>query len=384
MIKGQLFFELVADAKSQAVKVSSAFGAANRQKLIQSYFEKAPAYEASEVWRHVYALLLWIDRTTGLAHCYESDKCQPGKPWYGRSLAFHSWLAEQLRIEPTEVSECIDLLFKEATTQLLAAAVQDQSAMAARAERQMRPYIGKSFPVPGEDPELAQLLESLLEPYLVRSPTPLVWSGIVQRLREHISTENKRKNLVGEGFEDVLAFTIRNAVAPSLQAVVDPRKPINEIPGFGNRVAGDKDNKVDLVVLIPNSRRTILITAKWSIRADRERQFASEFSQYVASRSDQSPFEYVLVTNEFDPARLVRACEQVVANAPMFRTVVHINPNALAAAYSAPVRSRERYAVSDMKADYIVDSETSMQRVHRYIESGRLVSLSNWIASLNG
>lgn len=383
MSTGQLFSELVANAKSEVVKVSSAFGAANRQKLIQSYFEKAPTYAAGDVWRHVYALLLWIDRTTGLAHCYESDKCQPGKPWYGRSLAFHSWLAEQLQVEPSEVSECIDLLFKEATTQLLAAAVQDQASMAARAEKQMKPYIGKSFPVPGEDPELAQLLESLLEPYLVESPAPLVWSGIVQRLREHISTENKRKNLVGEGFEDVLAFTIRNAVTPSLQAVVDPRKPINEIPGFGNRVAGDKDNKVDLVVLIPNSRRTILITAKWSIRADRERQFASEFSQYVASRSDQSPFEYVLVTNEFDPARLARACEQVVANAPMFRMVVHINPDALAAAYSAPARSREPYAINDMRADYIVENETSMRRVVRYIESGRLVSLSNWIASLN-
>ena len=30
-------------------------------------------------WKHVYRLLLWIDSTTGLAHCYESDKSQPGQ-----------------------------------------------------------------------------------------------------------------------------------------------------------------------------------------------------------------------------------------------------------------------------------------------------------------
>ena len=65
--------------------VARAFGVANRAQLLDRYFGEAAPINAESAWLHVYRLLLWIDRTTGLAHCYESDKCQPGRPWYGRS-----------------------------------------------------------------------------------------------------------------------------------------------------------------------------------------------------------------------------------------------------------------------------------------------------------
>src|SRR4051812_11636599 len=61
--------------------VKGAFGAKNRARLIDLYFaERARTHAPS--FEHVYRLLLWIDQTTGLAHCYESDKSQPGKNWY--------------------------------------------------------------------------------------------------------------------------------------------------------------------------------------------------------------------------------------------------------------------------------------------------------------
>ncbi|MEY2548085.1 MAG: hypothetical protein QOD64_667, partial [Verrucomicrobiota bacterium] len=67
--------------------VDRAFGANNRARLLARYFENAGLISPENAWQHIYRLLLWIDRTTALAHCYESDKAQPGRPWYGRSLA---------------------------------------------------------------------------------------------------------------------------------------------------------------------------------------------------------------------------------------------------------------------------------------------------------
>ena len=61
-------------------------------------------------WKHVYRLLLWIDSTTGLAQCYESDKSQPGRPWYERSLRFHRWVAESLGSTPGDLRSKIDWL----------------------------------------------------------------------------------------------------------------------------------------------------------------------------------------------------------------------------------------------------------------------------------
>ena len=86
-----------------------------------SYTPQGPATPA-EAWRHVYQLLLSIDRTTGLAHCYESDKCQPGRHWYGRSLRFHDWMSQQLDVAADVLAEHIDWLFSRASADLAAAA----------------------------------------------------------------------------------------------------------------------------------------------------------------------------------------------------------------------------------------------------------------------
>lgn len=103
-----------------------------------------------------------------------------------------------------------------------------------------------------------------------------------------------------------------------------------------------------------------LVTAKWSVRADREKQFSAEFGEYVSAESDGKPFEYVFVTNEFDPARLMRACEKLASNARMFSHVVHISTDAL-------------------KATYGPAPEESMRRVIGYIDEGRLISLGQWL-----
>src|SRR5437588_2753668 len=108
--------------------VARAFGAENRTRLLMRYFTDAAEVTTGNAWQHVYRLLLWIDRTTALAHCYESDKAQPGRPWYARSLAFHDWVSRELRVAPGELAEQIDWLFREAVKDLATRAITNRSA----------------------------------------------------------------------------------------------------------------------------------------------------------------------------------------------------------------------------------------------------------------
>lgn len=185
---------------------------------------------------------------------------------------------------------------------------------------------------------------------------------LTRRIRDLIAVENKRKNIVSEGFEDVLAAVIRRADTRTILEV-QPRKLLPDIAGFANTRYGDKRNKVDLSVIRSTDQRRMLVTAKWSIRADREKQFPAEFTSYVNAESSNRTFDYVLLTNEFDPARLARACEMNAANNLMITTVVHISPPAIRAVYGD-------------------QPEPTMQKVLRYIESGRIVGLDTWLMSI--
>lgn len=268
----------------------------------------------TNAWQHVYRLLLWIDRTTALAHCYESDKAQPGRAWYGRSLAFHDWLTTALDVPPAELGDAIDWLFREAISDLTSKAVTSRSAAY---ERQRAPYAGKGFPQPGEDPELVGIIRDILSPWIDRPPPADALRRLTRRIHAHLSQENKRRNLVGEGFEDVIAAVVsRLTGAASLQ--IRNRALLHDLPGFHAPAPNEKIKKVDLAIL--GEGRRILVSAKWSIRADREEQFLSDFEAYARLESVGQDFAYTLITNELDAARLRAACErrrQKVCCSPM-------------------------------------------------------------------
>lgn len=342
--------------------IKAAFGAKNRNRLIDLYLsaQKDSDIIVSLAWAHVYRLLLWADQTTGLAHCYESDKCQPGKNWYSRSLAFHDWVSTALKTPPATLAEDIDWLFRKATADLAMEVMHRAAKVTATAEKQRQPYADRNFPKPGEDTELVSIVREVLGGCIGEEPSPEKWQLLVQRIRQYLSLENKRKNLVGEGFEDVLSHVIqRTCRGSSLE--VHTRRLLHEIPGFNRARRGEKPNKVDIAIIRPNMRT--LVTAKWSVRADREKQFPAEFSEYVTAESDGKPFEYVFVTNEFDPARLMRACDKLAVNAPMFTHVVHISTDAI-------------------KATYGLAQEESMRQVIGHIDNGRLISLERWLTIL--
>ena len=337
--------------------VDRAFGASNRARLLARYFEGAGATTPANAWQHVYRLLLWIDKTTALAHCYESDKAQPGRPWYARSLAFHDWLSRELNVAPSDLAEEIDWLFREAVEDLATRVITGRSAIY---ERQRAPYAGASFPEPGEDPELAAIIRETLKDWINPEPPAQVIANLTRRIHTYLSQENKRKNLVGEGFEDVIAAILgRLNFDTPLQ--VRTRVALHELPGFHRPAPIEKIKKVD-VGLISGTFRT-LITAKWSIRADREEQFMSDFQTYERLESAGEDFAYVLITNEFDAARLRAACERRRQNAPLFTHVVHINPAAVNVVYRD------------------AESESAIA-IREHIDKGRLISFHGWLAQL--
>jgi len=166
----------------------------------------------------------------------------------------------------------------------------------------------------------------------------------------------------------VLAEVVRRTCNDN-RVQVQPRKILQEIPGFANARRGDKPNKVDLAIVRPAIRT--LVTAKWSVRADREKQFITDYTEYQQAESNNQPFEYVFVTNEFDPARLMRACDKLSGNSRMFAHVVHINTAAVLATYGLVGST----ASNDEQRD-------SMRQVLRHIEQHRLISLDEWLISM--
>lgn len=363
-----------AGAGPDAPAITRAFGEANRSRLVDQYFDTAGALTPGNAWEHVYRLLLWTDPTIGLAHCYESDKCQPGKPWYLRSLAFHAWLARAFAVPPARLADEIDWLFTRANRDLQAAVDRLQQARDTAAARQRASFAADDMPVPGEDPELVDVLTRAFGDALGGALSDDEWRTVVRRVRLHVGAENKRRNLVGEGFEDVLAQVVRRVV-PAGTWHVRTRAVLGSLPGFDRARPrpGDKPVKVDLALdPIQRDAPRALVTVKWSIRSDREKQFPADFQEYVQARSDAIPFAHVLITNEFDPARLRRACEEREGAGALFSHVVHLSPAAVVATYAA-----------DRAAGLRVRTELpSQDLVRQYVDEGRLMSLEGWLSAL--
>lgn len=343
--------------------VTRAFGEENRARLLEQYFANTPQLAPEEAWRYAYRLLLWIDQTTGLAHCYESDKTQPGRPWYARSMAFHGWVAQQLGITPAALADEIDWLFREASKDL--AAVAAQARHSGKVRQQRAPYEGLGFPEPGADPELVEIILDALKDWLPTQPPPEVLKELTERIQAHVTKENKRKNLVGEGFEDTLSAMLQRVHGIADEYDIRTRPLLHDLPGFHRPPPTRKQRQVDVALIRKTDQRRILVTAKWSIRSDREEQFVSDYRDYIGYEALGQTFDYVLVTNEFDAARLVAACDVRRENAPLFNRVVHVNPEGPKVTYGEGARR---------------SAATMVERIN----GGRLESLQSWLSSLAG
>ncbi|HEX8001413.1 MAG TPA: hypothetical protein VF519_01820 [Mycobacteriales bacterium] len=352
--------------------VERAFGADNRGRLLARYFDEVAVepVTAASAWRHVYRLLLWIDRTTGLAHCYESDKSQPGRPWYARSLRFHAWVADELGTTPADLATAIDWLFRAASADLARVAAQRRGVWTTKAIEQRALLAEPGTPLPGEDSVLADMLCEVLSPWLTERPPDNTLRDLVTRVQAHIATENKRKNLVGEGFEDTLAEVLRRIPDLKSQYAISVRTLLHDLPGFNRQRDTEKPKRVDLGLIRNADSMRVLVSCKWSIRSDREEQFTSDFEAYSRLEALGQDFQYVLVTNEFDPARLAAACEARRQNGPLFSTVVHVNPAGPREIYRLELPGARR------------PDTAGAARASGHIDSGRLTTLASWLRQL--
>jgi hypothetical protein len=340
---------------------AGAFSQPARLSLIDKYFGSR-LVQPQDAWKDVYRLLLWADATTGLAHCYESDKSQPGRPWYARSLAFHSWLSMHFDVPPLQLAEELDWMFRQVIKRVADEETSKQHALEEKAREQIAEF-ASPMPVPDDDPELRDIIEPLLGDGHMR-PSDSTVRYVLRRIRAHIASENKRKNLLGRGFEDVLAGVI-SRIDASQRPEVASQVAIEDIDGFRAPREGDKEEKVDLVVITPTKRR-VLVSAKWSVRADREKQMLYDFRTYVDCNVRREPFEYVWITNEFDPARLVANATRTEGNQWLFDVIVHVCPAALHVVHDLD-RARLPRAPARLKA---------------LIEEGRIIGLGDWLSKL--
>jgi hypothetical protein len=340
------------------------FSHPSRIALIRDYFG-GRRINPHEAWKDVYQLLLWADATTGLAHCYESDKAQPGRPWYARTLAFHAWLAEQLQVPTTELAEHLDWMFRHVILRVADEAAERAERLASRATEQLAHY-EQAMPAPDDDPDLRVLIEPLFADDPEQQPSDELVRDVLRRVRAYIGSENKRKNLLGRGFEDVLAGVIER-LEDGPPVAMGTQTAIEEIPGFRAPRSGDKSEKVDLWIG-PAENRRVLVSAKWSVRADREKQMRGDFLTYVASNERREPFEYVWVTNEFDPARLVANATNTEGNRHLFDVVVHVCPQAL-------------WVVHELDG---VGLKRTPALLREQLESRRIIGLGEWLEGLAG
>ena len=267
-----------------------------------------------------------------------------------------------MAIVPADLGGSLDWLFRKAIEEFAKAMAAQKANRVKAALNQRAPYVGKGMPEPGEDPELVVLIKNSLGKFLVGEPAPADWRILTEAVGAHYTQENKRRNLVGEAFEDLVAELIRR-LPTTAKLRAETRVPIQDIRGFSKPSATDKEKKIDIVVQRNTPPKRILVTAKWSIRADREEQFASDFDSYTKLENAGEVFDYVLVTNEFDPARLLAACERLSRNSLLFRHVVHVNTNGLLAAYGD-------------------QPERSAAKVAAHIAEKRLISLGDWLTIL--
>lgn len=339
------------------------FSLPNRVRLIDEHLGNQPI-EPADAWKDVYRLLLWVDTRTGVAHCYESDKSQPHRAWYPRSLAFHDWVSAQLGVDPIDLKDEIDLMFRDVMRADVAVEAEEMKAKAVRAQQKLFPA-GREMPVPGDDPRLHEIVEPLMPADEDERPGEEEVSAVLREVYAHMNSEKKRPNLLGRGFEDVLEGIISRLQSPPAEH--GTQKLLETIPGFRPTRDGDKPEKVDYWVG-DGDRRRVLVTAKWSVRADREKQMASDLQTYVQANEWRDLFEYVWITNEFDPARLVRNATNTQNNRHLFDKIVHICPDALAVVHNFDGRRKLHRTVVQLREQ---------------LRTGRIIGLHEFLTDIS-
>lgn len=289
------------------------FGQATRMRVLEEYLATAGELTAANAWEHVYKCLLWWNQAAGLAHIYDSNHMQPNGGFHSRAVRFTDALCQEWGVTRRELPPLMDRLFRGCVEVLR--------------------RTGGATP----DPEIESELTGAIERILTAEGLPAARVGPVARQievasRDFFTVGNKRKNALGEGFEDLLHILLQRVsrVPPGKIAL---RQPVSALPGFRRaapRIRGTRSERQPHpdIAIYENDITHVITTAKWSIRQDRETQFQSEFSSYQRNRTQTTELRFVLITNEFDVARLdnIARASPTGAGGYIFHQIYHISP----------------------------------------------------------
>jgi len=290
------------------------FGRTTRLRVLEEYFAQAGAVTESNAWEHVYRCLLWMNLGASLAHIYDSNHMQSDGVFHSRAVRFTDLLCAHWEISRPELPERIDRLFKGCITELNRRQLENETEIEEETES-----------------ELISAIEAVLEGEGIAEPQALIVARKIERLsRNFFTIGNKRKNALGEGFEDLLWILLQRVSGIPLNKI-HMRVPVSKMPGFRRAAltpfGGRKKREPHPDIAIVEGDIThVIATAKWSMRQDRETQFQSEYSSFQMNKVQSTELTYVLITNEFDIARLKNVANAMPGGEGgyIFHTIYHI------------------------------------------------------------
>jgi len=322
------------------------FGRDTRIRVLSEYFETAGDVTAENAWEHVYKCLLWMNEATGLAHIYDANHMQPGKFFYTRAVRFTDELCKVWNIEKRELPGLIDKLFKGCVADWRKIKLVNPVEIDDQIVSDLRISIGEILKKEGVETERVEEVAKRIETLS----------------QDFFTIGNKRKNALGEGFEDLLWMLLKR-VSNVPGGKVALRKPVSKLPGFRKATPKRPDAKRERephpdLAFYDAGVTQIIVTAKWSMRQDREMQFHSEFAAYQRGKTQQTELQFALITNEFDTARLDNVARAIPTGAGgyIFHVIYHINPALL-----------------------IATQQERIGMVGHWIGAGKIRSLESWL-----
>src|ERR1700722_2426376 len=200
------------------------FGQATRMRVLEDYFAQAGEITAENAWEHVYHCLLWMNLGTGLAHVYDSNHMQAGGVFHDRAVRFTGLLCKNWNVSRSELPARVDYLFKGCIAEL------KRRGPAALIDSEL-------------ESELTAAVSALLKNAGLAEATAAALSREIERLsRDFFTIGNKRKNALGEGFEDLL-FLLLQRVSRIPEEHISLRKSVSKLPGFRGAPARRPDGR---------------------------------------------------------------------------------------------------------------------------------------------
>jgi hypothetical protein len=294
------------------------FGKATRMRVLEEYLAAAGEISGANAWEHVYRCLLWMNKGAGLAHIYDSNHMQKGGVFHSRAVRFTELLCERWGIGKQDLANRIDCLFRGCIAEL---------------RRRRDPSVEADSEL---ESELTAAIEALLRGDGLSDERAKVLARQIEGLsRDFFTVGNKRKNALGEGFEDLLMILLgRVSNIPADKLAL--RTPVSKLPGFRRAPILKKGEKRERephpdIAMVDGGITHVIVTAKWSMRQDRETQFQAEYTSYQMHKVQSTELRFALITNEFDLARLKNVARAMPGGAGgyIFHNIYHIAPDLL-------------------------------------------------------